>query len=154
MEIQYSDRLHTLDHSIDKFNTEPYTICYNSFPDTLKLVIGEGSFRKDFFTFIGNSWENRFRIRIQPYYWKSPNLCWKFQFSGSCISSLSEKSHSNFLNFPKPIFKDRSIFHKQVQSDSESGLNKIFENPLSQKHQCLPTQNRRNLRDEIHRTLM
>ena len=48
MEIQFSDWLHEIDHSVYIFNAEQYTICYKSFPDTLKLIIGDSGFRSSF----------------------------------------------------------------------------------------------------------
>ena len=48
MEIQFSSWLHEIDHSVDLYNSESYTICYKSFPETLKLIIGDSGFRSSF----------------------------------------------------------------------------------------------------------
>ena len=48
MEIQFSDWLHEIDHSVQVYRDEQYTICYKFFPDTLKLIIQDSSFRSSF----------------------------------------------------------------------------------------------------------
>ena len=48
MEIQFSDWLHEIDHSVHIWNGEQYTICYKSFPNTLKLIIQDSNFRSSF----------------------------------------------------------------------------------------------------------
>ena len=48
IEIQFSDWLHEIDHSVNLYNSETYTICYKSFPETLKLIISDSGFRLSF----------------------------------------------------------------------------------------------------------
>ena len=48
IEIQFSDWLHEIDHSVNIYNSHSYEICYKLFPATLKLIIGDSGFRSSF----------------------------------------------------------------------------------------------------------
>ena len=83
MEIQFSDWLHEIDHSVYIFNAKPYTICYKSFPDTLKLIIGDSGFRSSFELYSIDARINS--TRNCPVY-------------GPCISLLNEKFYDRNTN--------------------------------------------------------
>ena len=58
MEIQFSDGSHEIDRSVLVWRDDQYTICYRSYPETLKLIMQDSGFRSSFELF--------YEINVRP----------------------------------------------------------------------------------------